>query len=184
MSSRRPAARARTSCRPPAYQTLCLRKTDGFARLFVVKFDKAREAKPILTRIERQGILIVPCSHRGRRPFDVLQPNSRCRYDTPKFKTQRPEYSSLNKDQWLDRLCDEAAINMKMPFSPWTQVLEAGGIAAGVPVAVLTRSRWSYSDHSAGHPTCLANPLTVSRKKRIGSWNVKILLRSESCLKA
>ena len=131
-----------------------------FAGLFVIavgvassypirrEFEKAGEAKAILTRIEREGILIVPCSHRGKRPFDVRQPDGRCGYDIPKFRAQHPEYSGLGEDQLLDRLCDEAGINMKMPFSPWKRVIEAGGIAVGVPVAVLIlgwASLWAFA---------------------------------------
>jgi len=131
-----------------------------FACLFVIavgvassypirrEFEKAGEAKAILTRIEREGILIVPCFHRGKRPFDVLQPNGRCGYDIPKFRAQHPEYRDLDEDRLLDRLCDEAGINMKMPFTPWTKVMEAGAIAVGVPVAVLIlgwASLWAYA---------------------------------------
>jgi hypothetical protein len=131
-----------------------------FACLFVIavgvassypirrEFEKAGEAKAILTRIEREGILIVPCFHRGKRPFDVLQPNGRYGYDIPKFRAQHPEYRDLDEDRLLDRLCDEAGINMKMPFTPWTKVMEAGAIAVGVPVAVLIlgwASLWAYA---------------------------------------
>jgi hypothetical protein len=74
-----------------------------FACLFVIavgvassysirrEFEKACEAKAILKRIEREGILIVPCAVRGKRPFDVSQPNGRCGYDIAKFRAQHPE---------------------------------------------------------------------------------------------
>jgi hypothetical protein len=130
-----------------------------FACLFVIavgvasslpirrEFEKAGEAKTILRRIEREGILFVPCSHRGKRPFDVLQ-NGRCGYDIPKFKAQHPAYRDLDEDRVFDRLCDEAGINTKTPFSPWTKAMEAGGIAVGVPVVVLIlgwASLWAYA---------------------------------------
>jgi hypothetical protein len=131
-----------------------------FACLFVIavgvalsypirrEFEKAGAAKAILIRIEREGILFAPCSVRGRRPFDVLQPNGRCGYDISKFKAQHPEYRNLDEDELVYRLCDEAGINIKMPFSPWTKVIEAGGIAVGVPAVVLIlgwASLWAYA---------------------------------------
>ena len=112
------------------------------------EFEKAGEAKTILRRIEREGILFVPCSVRGKRPFDVSQQNGLCGYDIPKFNAQHPEYRDLDEDQPFDRLCDEAGINMKTPFSPWTKVMEAGGTAVGVPVVVLMlgwASLWAYA---------------------------------------
>jgi hypothetical protein len=129
------------------------------ARLFVIavgaassypirrEFEKAGEAKAILTRIERESILFVPCSVRGKRPFDVL-PDGRCGYDISKFRAEHPEYRGLDEDQLVYRLCDEARINIKTPFRPWTKVMEAGGIAVGVPAAVLIlgwASLWAYS---------------------------------------
>jgi hypothetical protein len=112
------------------------------------EFEKAGEAKTVLTRIEREGVLIVPCSHRGKRPFDVMQTDGRCGYDIPKFKAQHPAYRDLDEGQVFDRLCDEAGINMRMPFRPWTKVMEAGGIAVGVPVVALILGwalLWAYA---------------------------------------
>ena len=119
------------------------------------EFEKAGEAKANLARIEREGILIVPCSHRGKRPFDVRQPNGRCGYEIPKFRAQHPEYRDLDEDQLLDRLCDEAGINIKTPFSPWRKVIEAGGTAVVVPVAVLILGWASLWAHAGFRPAPL-----------------------------
>jgi len=130
-----------------------------FAGLFVIavgvassfdirrEFEKAGEGKTALTRIKRAGVLTVPCSHRGKPAFDFSD-NGRCGYDIPKFRAQHPEYKGLNEDQLLDRLCQEVRINIKTPFRPWTRVMEAAGIAVGIPVAVLILGwalLWAYA---------------------------------------
>jgi hypothetical protein len=131
-----------------------------FACLFVIavgaassyairrEFEKAGEAKTALTRIKRAGVLIVPCSVRGKLAFDFSEQSNRCGYEIPKFRAQHPEYKDLNGDQLLDRLCQEAGINIKMPFRPWTRVMQAAGIGVGIPVAVLILGwalLWAYA---------------------------------------
>ena len=81
---------------------------------------------------------------RGRLAFDFHEQNGNCGYDISKFRAEHSEYRDLNEDQLLNRLCEEAGINIKTSFRPWTKVIEAVGIALGVPVAVLILG-WALS---------------------------------------
>jgi hypothetical protein len=93
------------------------------------------------TRIKRSGILIVPCSPhlsaRGKLSPDYSDQNGLCWYDIPKFRAQHAEYKNLNEDQLFDRFSEHAGMSIALVFNPWATVMQATGIAVGIPVAAL-----------------------------------------------
>ena len=121
------------------------------------EFRVANDVEKGKTRIKRSGILIVPCSPRfsarGKLSSDYSEQNGRCWYDMPKFKTQHPEYKDLTDNQLFDRFCEHAGISMALAFSPWATVMQAVGMAVGIPAAVLILGwslLWAYSGFQPG----------------------------------
>jgi hypothetical protein len=95
--------------------------------------------------------LMVPvdCSEaRGKLASDYSKAkDGLCWYEMPKFRTQYTEYKDLKDDQLSDRLYEKAGIPLT-PIRPWTKVMQAAGIALGVPVAVLILGwslMWAFS---------------------------------------
>ncbi len=133
-----------------------------FACLFVVgigvasrysisrEFEKAGEMKSQRANIIRSGVLRVPCSVPGHMAFDFSEKaDGFCGFNIRKFRTQHPQYRDLNDDQLLDRLCEQAHINIKSPFHPRRRVTKVAAIAVGVPGAMLILGLallWAYSD--------------------------------------
>jgi hypothetical protein len=113
------------------------------------QFRIADEVEKGKTRIKRSGILILPCSSLRRASSDYWEQNGRCWYDTAKFRAQHTEYKDFNDDQLFDRFCEHAGITMALAFRPWATVMQAAGIAVGVPVAVLILG-WSLLCAHAG----------------------------------
>lgn len=101
------------------------------------QFRTADQVGKSKTRIKRSGILIVPCGSLRRASSDYSEQNGRCWYDMAKFRAQHTEYKDFNDDQLFDRFCEHAGITMALAFRPWATVMQAAGIAVGVPVAVL-----------------------------------------------
>jgi hypothetical protein len=113
------------------------------------EFEKAGEMKSQRLNIIRSGVMRVPCSTPGNIASDFsAKPYHLCVYDLKKFRTEHPLYRHLNDDQLLDRLCEQAGINIQSPFRPWTRVAEAAAIAVGMPGAMLIFGlalRWACS---------------------------------------
>ncbi len=59
-----------------------------------------------------------------------------CWYEMPKFRAQYTEYKDLKDDQLSDRLYEKAGLPLT-PARPWTKMLQATGVAVGIPAAVL-----------------------------------------------
>jgi hypothetical protein len=100
------------------------------------EFEKASERKSW----GRGDILLVPvdCSDaRGSLSSDYSKEgDGRCWYEMPKFRAQYSEYKDLTDDQLSDGLYKKAGIALT-PIRPWKKVMQAAGIAVGVPLAVL-----------------------------------------------
>ena len=81
--------------------------------------------------------LPVDCSQaRGKLSSDYTNAIGHCWYEVPKFRTLYPEYKDLNDDRLSELLYANAGIPL-LSIRPWTKVMQAAGLAIGLPIATL-----------------------------------------------
>lgn len=117
-----------------------------FAGLFVigtgvVLSSEIREEfkKAAATREMSSFILDIPvdCAiARGKLSADYTNEIGRCWYELPKFRALYPEYKDLSDDRLSNLLYGKAGIPL-VTLRPWTKVIQAAGLAIGVPIAAL-----------------------------------------------
>jgi hypothetical protein len=79
----------------------------------------------------------VDCSQaRGKLSSDYTNEIGHCWYEMPKFRALYPGYKDLNDNRLSELLYGKAGIPL-VPIRPWTKVMQAAGLATGVPIAAL-----------------------------------------------
>jgi hypothetical protein len=110
-------------------------------------FEKASPRKDLF------GLPLVPVDCADARGYLLADYSKEkqdmlCWYTIPKYRAFYYERKDVDDDQLADRLYEKAGIPLASSFEAWVKLVNAAGVALGVPLAVLVLGlslMWAFS---------------------------------------